>query len=173
MKYIIIISISFLFLTVHSQNKYNLIQYSKDTLLLLDNLTFLGDDKMKFKSELLNIYHSEVLSRYKIKDTVYIYSLKNLPYKEEFLTDGNHINTYLFDTTINKISTCNWIELNEIKLFKHHILLTLIFHKRINFKDSETIIYKFKIIGRRNSSEEINGFYAPRYRLIKKEKYKP
>jgi len=168
-KIIVLILILFSFInTSLSQKKIDLQKYSLDTLSLLINMFFVGPDNRQYKQELLNTIDIEDLNTLTSNDSFYIFSLKQLPFKEEFGTDGNYENVFLNDSTINRLASCSWIELNEIKIKKHCIILKIIRHKKINSVIINSVLYKFKITGRRNNSRTLNGHHAPKYKLKRK-----
>jgi hypothetical protein len=165
-KIIVLILILFCFTNISlSQKKIDLQKYSLDTLSLLIDIFFVGPDNRQYKQELLNTFDIDGLNALTTSDSIYIFSLKQLPFKEEFGTDGNYENIFLNDSTINRLTSCTWIELNEIKLKKHCIILKIIRHKKINSVIINSVLFKFKITGRRNNSWTLNGHYAPKYKL--------
>lgn len=152
-----------------SQNKIDLQKYSLDTLSMLTNMFFVGHNNLQYKQELLNTFQMDSLTTLTTNDSIYIFSLNQLPFKGEFATDGNYVNVFVNDSTIDKLSNCTWIELNEITLKKHCIIIKIIRHKKINSVPISSTLFKFKVTGKRNNSEILNGDYAPKYKLKRKK----
>lgn len=176
-KYILVIICCCVIVNVvNSQKHMNLETYSKDTIQLLTNVLFLGNGNEKYKHEMLNTYESDTINRnigINISiDSMYLFSLKNLPFNRPWLGDGEYLNVFLYDSIINTLSNCRWIEFEKIELKKHCIYLYFIVRTKINSQIIKAIEYKFKVSTNKNYHETLNEFYAPKYKLIKKRSIK-
>lgn len=157
MKYLLFVFFSFLLTNVlYSQKRIDIQIYSQDTLTILNDFTLIGLDNKKEKFDLLNSF-----------DSTYIFLIDSLNYKQEFVTDGEYLNVFLFKGTIDKYSDCKWIEIKKIKLKKHCIFLKLLINNKNNHRIISSLYYEYKILFPKKSNLIVNDFYAPKYKLLK------
>jgi len=157
---ILILNLCILINVTFSQENSHLPSLSKDTIAIASELScWLQNLK---NSELINTAHSEIFDKIigHPDSSIYLYSGNAIPFKKEFSIDGCDLSVFVFPNTINKTSNCSWIEIKEIRLKKHRILLLLILHKKTSSETTISILYKFKITDHHK--------YGTQYKLIKK-----